>query len=110
MEKVALHGLKRNACPKSEVPTDELGTNARRHRTRDYARYQQYKPQNQNSGSDSDDDHIMSDNLGIGQNIFHRLDRDSASDLYTRDILHTFYLGLFKHMMDWIERFLKKHE
>jgi len=24
-------------------------------------------------------------------------------------MLHTIYLGLFKHMMDWIEGFLKKH-
>jgi len=81
MENVALHGLKTNACPKCEVPTDELGTNARSYRTRDYARYQRYKPKNQNSGSESDDDHIMCDNLGIGQNIFHGLDRVSASDL-----------------------------
>ena len=51
----------------------------------------------------------MSDNLGIGQNIFHSLDRVSASDLYKPDMLHTLYLGLFKHMMDWIEGFLKKH-
>jgi len=50
----------------------------------------------------------MSDNLGIGQNIFHRLDRVSASDLYKPDMHHTIYLGLFKHLMDWIEGFLKK--
>jgi len=40
MENVALHRLKTNAGPKCEVPTHELGTNARSHRTRDYARYQ----------------------------------------------------------------------
>jgi len=51
----------------------------------------------------------MCDNLGISQNIFHRLDRVSASDLYKPDMLHIIYLGLFKHMMDWIEGFLKKH-
>jgi len=51
----------------------------------------------------------MCDNLRIPQNIFHRLDRVSASDLYKPDMLHTIYLGLFKHMMDWIEGFLKKH-
>jgi len=48
-------------------------------------------------------------NLGIGQNIFHRLDRVLASDLYKPDILHTIYLGLFKYMMDWIEAFVTKH-
>jgi len=51
----------------------------------------------------------MCDNLGIGQNIFHRLERVSASDLYKPDMLHTLYLRLFKHMMDWIKGFLKKH-
>jgi len=51
----------------------------------------------------------MCDNLGIGQNIFHSLDRVSASDLYKPDMLHTIYLALFNDMMDWIEGFLKKH-
>jgi len=49
------------------------------------------------------------DNLGISQNIFHRLDRVSASNLHKPDMLYTIYLGLFKHMMDCIEGFLKKH-
>jgi len=57
----------------------------------------------------SDDDHIMCDNLGIGQNIFHRLDQVSASDLYKPHMVYSIYLGLFKHMMDKIEGFLKKH-
>jgi len=48
-------------------------------------------------------------NLGIGQNIVHRLDRVSASDLFKLDILHTIYLRLFKHRMDWIEAFQKEH-
>jgi len=30
-------------------------------------------------------------------------------DLHKPDMLHTIYLGLFKHMMDWIQGFLKKH-
>jgi len=108
MKNVALHVLKTNACPKCQVPTNELGTHARSYRARDYARYQHYKPESQTSGSETDDDYVM--NLGIGQNIFHRLQRVSGSDLYIPDILHTIYLGLFKHnfMMDWIEAFLKK--
>ena len=51
----------------------------------------------------------MWDNLGICQNIFHRLNRVSASDLYKPDMLHPLYLRLFKHLLDWIEGFLKKH-
>jgi len=109
MENVALYGLKSNACPKCEVPTHELGTNTKNYRTRDYARYQSYKPEIQNTGFESYDDYVMCDNLGIGENIFHRLDRVSVSNLYKPDMLYTIYLGLFKHMMDWIEGFLKKH-
>jgi len=109
MENVALHGLQTNPCPKCEVPTHEIGTNTRSHRTRDYARCQRYKPENQNSGSESTHDHIMCDNLGSGQNIFHRLHQVSASDLHQPGMLHTFSLALFKHMMDCIEGFLKKH-
>jgi len=107
MENVALHGLKTNACPKSEVPTNELGTNARSYQARDYARYPRYKPENQSSGSETDDNDVM--NLGIGQNLFQGRDWVLASDLYKLDILRTTYLGLFKHLMDWIEAFLKKH-
>jgi len=109
MENVALHGLKTNACPECEVPTHELGTNAKNYRSRDYARYQCYKPENTNSGSESANDHVTSDNLGIGQNIFHRLNWVSASDLYKPDMLNPIYLGLFKNMMDRIEGVLKKH-
>jgi len=107
MENVAHHRLKTNACPKCEGPTNELGTNARSYRARDYARYQRYKRENQTSDWETDDDYIMY--RGISQNIFHRRDPVSASYLYNPDILHTIYLGLFKHLMDWIEAFLKKH-
>ena len=53
----------------------------------------------------------MFDALGIkmGRNVFHGLQRVSAPDLHKPDLLHTVYLGLFKHMMDWIQGFLKKH-
>jgi len=107
MENMAHHGLKTNACPKYEVPTNKLGTHARSYRARDYARYQRYKPENETSGSETDDDHVM--NLGTCQNIFHGLERVSASDIYKQDILHAIYLRLFKHIMDSIEAFLKKH-
>jgi len=89
MENVALNGLKTNTCPKCEVPTYELGTNAKNYQFRDYTVYQYYKAENQKSGSESDSDHGLSDNPGIGQNTFHRLDWVSASYLYQPDMLHT---------------------
>jgi len=44
-----------------------------------------------------------------GQNGFQGLVRVSTPDLHKPDMLHTIYLGLFKHIMDWIQGFLKKH-
>jgi len=54
---------------------------------------------------------ITPESLGIrlGQNAFYGLNQVSPSDLHKPDMLHTVYLGLFKHMMDWIQGFLKKH-
>jgi len=46
----------------------------------------------------------------IGKNIFTVLDRVSPADLHKPDLLHNIYLGLFKHMMEWVEGFLKKHK
>jgi len=40
--------------------------------------------------------------------VFHGLHGVSAPGLHKPDLLHTVYLGLFKHLMDWIEDFLKK--
>jgi len=44
----------------------------------------------------------------IGNNVFIGLDRVSPADLHKPDLLHNIYHGLFKHMMEWAEGFLKK--
>ena len=51
IENVTLHGIKFNACPKWEVPAEELGSRAGHHRARDYARYQRYECENQSLDS-----------------------------------------------------------
>jgi len=111
MENVTLHGSKSNACPTREVPAGELGSNFKNYRARDYTRYERYGYENRFPGSKSDGTHIKFRGLGInlGQKVFHGLHRVSAPDLDTPDMLHTVYLGLFKHMMDWIQAILKKH-
>jgi len=97
------------------VPPAELGTDAK-YLARDYTRYEYRERENghQSPGSDSDDADdadVTFDTLGInmGPGVFHGLYRVSAPDLHMPDLLHTIYLGLFKHMMDWIQGFLKKH-
>jgi len=111
MENVTPHGLKSNVCPTGEVPAGELGTNIKNYRARDYARYERYAYENQFPGSKSDGTHVKFPGLGInlGQNGFHGLNRVSAPDLHTPDMLHTVCLGLFKHMMDLIQVFVMKH-
>jgi len=46
----------------------------------------------------------------IGNNVFALLDRVNPADLVKPDLLHHIYLGLFKHMMEWVEGFLKEHK
>jgi len=50
--------------------------------------------------------------LGVkkGNNVFIGLDQVSPADLHKPDRLHNIYLGLFKHMMEWVEGCLKKHK
>jgi len=47
--------------------------------------------------------------MDLEKNVFHGLHRLSAPALHKPDLLHTVYLGLFKHLMDWISGFLNKH-
>jgi len=108
IENIALHGIKSNVCPRCEVPVVKLGTNMKLYPVRDYAIYHHYDYQNWIGKSDHAD--ITSESLGIrlGQNVFYGLNWVSPSDLLKADMLHTVYLGLFKHMRGWIKGFLKK--
>lgn len=115
MENVALHGVKSNACPKCEVPPDMLGSYfQKQYSARDYATYDRLEHESRDLGARprSGDVNITFDALGIkiGQNVFHGIQRVSAPDLHQPDLLHTVYLGLFKHMMEWVQGFLKKHD
>ena len=46
----------------------------------------------------------------IGNTVFTGLDRGSPADLHKPDLLPNIYLGLFKHMMESVEGFLKKQK
>jgi len=114
MENITLHGIKSNACPKCEVPPEEFGSRAGHHRTRDYARYKRYKRENPDLDSETHDAahaRYTNETHGIkrGQNVFQGLVSVSTPDLHKPDMLHTIYLGLFKHMMHRIQGLLKNH-
>ena len=114
MENVTLHGIKSKACPKWEVPPEELGSRAGQHGARDYARYERYERESPSLDSETHDaahGRYTNETHAIkrGQNVFQGLVRVSTPDLHKPDMLHTRYLGRFKHMIDWIQGFLKKH-
>jgi len=48
--------------------------------------------------------------MKIGNNVFTRFDLVSPADLDKLHLLHNIYLALLKHMMEWVEGFLKKHK
>jgi len=104
-----LHGIKSNVCPRYEVPAVELGTNMKVYPVRDYTIYYHYDYENWIGETDHADITPESRGIRLGQNVFYGLNQVSPSDLHKPDMLHTVYLGLFKHMMDWIQDFLKKH-
>jgi len=108
MQNVALHGIKSNVCPRCEVPIKKLGSKTKDYRVRDYARYQRFKGENRIAERDDD---ITPASLGIcfRQNVFYWLPRLSPSDPHKPDMPHTIYLGIFKHMMKWIQGFMKKN-
>jgi len=89
MENVTLHGIKSNACPKCEVPPEELGSRAGYHRARDYTRYQRYERENPSLDSETHDGahaRYTNETHGIkrGQNLFQGLVRVSTPDLHSR--------------------------
>jgi len=100
----ALHGIKSNVCPKCKLLAGELGTDPNSHRARDYARHQVCE-------RESDDSGTMFETLGIDpeKKVLHRLRRVSAPGLHQPELLHVIYLALFKHLIDSISGFLKKH-
>ena len=57
------------------------------------------------------EDDIIPSCVGIsfGPNVFYGLPRVSLSDLHKPHMLYTVYLGIFEHMIDWIQGSLKKH-
>ena len=76
MENMTLHTLKSNACPTWEVPAEELGTNIKNCRARDYAWYKRCKYEyNRLPGSNKDGAHTKFRGLGLklGQNLFRGL-------------------------------------
>jgi len=110
-EHTTLHGIASKSCPKCEVPCNELDGNQREvYEVRDYAIYEEKARQLELGEAGSTREYFRQVGVKIGRNVFTGLHRVNPSDLHTPDLLHNIYLGLFKHMMQWLEGFLKKHK
>ena len=80
------------------------------HSTRDYQKYAAIEQHYVNTGDEHDVASLSAVGVKIGRNIFTELSRVKIPLLFKPDLLHNIYLGLFKHLMQWIEDFLKKHD
>ena len=110
-ENEALHGLKRMSCARCEVPIESLGSDATEvHPTRDYERYASVTEQYFDTGNEQLAASRSAVGIKMERNVFVGLSRVVVPLLFKPDILHNVYLGLFKHLMQWIEDFLKKHD
>jgi len=110
-EHTALHGIGSKSCPKCEVLCKELGGNPlKMYETRDYILYSEKALRREPAEVAGIAEYFQQVGVKIRNNILAGLDRVNPADLHKADLLHNIYLGLFKHMMEWVEGFLKKHK
>jgi len=78
--------------------------------TRDYMLYREKAFRHEPAEAAGIAEYLQRLGVKIGNKVFTRLDRVSPADLHKPDLWHNIYLGLFKHMIEWVEGFLKKHK
>ena len=115
MEHVLLYNLKNNACPRCEVLPEELGKPpswlfaSAAPPKRNHQRYRQLAEQYQDTGEAGPIEKLAKKGIKGLFNAFWILPRVDPAELPKPDLLHTIYLGMLKHLMEWIQDFLKKH-
>ena len=110
-ENEALHGLKRMSCALCEVPVERLGSDAEEaYPTRDYKKYARMEQRYMDTRDEELAISLSAVGVKMNRNIFAGISRVTVPLLFKPDILHNVYLGLFKHLMQWLEDFLKKHD
>ena len=109
-ENETLHGLKRLRCVVCEVPAERLGWDAKEvHPVQDYQKYAAVAERNVNTSGEHNVVSLLAVGVKIGRNVFTGLSCVGIPLLFKPDILHNIYLGLFKHLMQRIEDFLKNN-
>ena len=109
-ENETLQGLKRMSCVVGKVPVERLGWDAKEvDPVRDYQKYAAVAERYVNTGGEHNIASLLAVGVKIGRNVFTGLSCVEFPLLFKPDILHDIYLGLFEHLIQWIEDFLKKH-
>jgi len=104
MENATRHGIASNCCPSCIIPTEKLGEHSE---TGYHIRLHQdyiavYK--------ESDTTSLHASGVKNIQNTLWSIPSLNPPELVRADILHNILLGVFEHLMDWIQCFLKLHD
>jgi len=124
-----LHNTKYNLCPKCEITWKDLGSyvdlgsyigcpESKYHRAQNeyedkMDRYECLKGRQNPTGHQRREISTIEawfDERGLRplRNPFWRLPHVEAADLHKLDMLHVVYLGILKHLMEWIHPFLQE--
>ncbi|KAH0611279.1 uncharacterized protein H6S33_010544 [Morchella sextelata] len=104
-----LQNISTSACPRCEVEFHNLGS-TRRSSMRNHEDYRErVQLFGENPGNLEPVEYLVGRSVKTLFNAFWGMPRVNPYDLNKPDILHNIYLGMLKHMMEWIQGFLKKH-
>jgi Plavaka transposase len=117
-ENVSLHSIRKNYCPRCEAPKSSFGDaqlSTRIQLPRDFTTYFEHLIIATDPTVHPEDRKEAVEYLnyrGVQQNegVFWSAKCVGQTNLVTPDVLHTVYLGILKHMMDWIVGFLEYHK
>jgi hypothetical protein len=108
-EHANLQDISTRSCPRCEVEFHRLGS-THRSPTCDHKDYRErVKLFRENPGNLGPVEYLVARSVKILFNDFWGTPRVNLYDLNKPDILHNIYLGILKHMMEWVQAPLKKH-
>ena len=108
-EHAPLSNINNQACPRREVDFKDLGSlqgNPPRIQERYIEMIDHYKKDTSDTALI---EYLVSKSFKTLYNALWALPKAQVYDLHKPDMLHNIYLGLLKHMMEWVQLFLKKH-
>ena len=110
-EHPALQRIGSKSDPKCEVLCEKVGGDLRQmYKTCDHILYREKGLRHQPAEAAGIAEYFPGMHVKIEKNVFTGLDQVSPTDLHKPVLLHNIYIGLSKHMMEWVEGFLKKYK